>query len=317
MEIYHDFIGIDIGKSEVVVNLYGEKNSHTFKNTPEGFQDFFKNFLSGIQAPWVLLEATGGYEQLFLQRLLELKITVHRANTRLVKPFIHSLGQKAKTDSIDAKSLAIYAHERHQQLAPYQKPQETQAQLASLAQRRLDLNKMLVQEKNRIQAPNTDPFLKKSCQAVIDLLKNQLSELALAMEEIIQSQAHLQAQKKVLLSIPGVGSVTSSALLALVPELGHLNRRQIASLCGLAPYPRESGQRVGYRKTTGGRQHVRSFLFMAAMAARNSNSPLKQFYESLIAKGKKKMVALTALMRKILVIANAKLKKLNLAAQPI
>ena len=102
-----------------------------------------------------------------------------------------------------------------------------------------------------------------------------------------------------MVTIPGIGSTLSAALLSYLPQLGKINRRQIASLCGLAPYPYENGQKIGYRKTKGGRDHVSSLLFMAAMAARHSNSPLKAFYENLISKGKKKMVALTALMRKI------------------
>jgi transposase len=143
---------------------------------------------------------------------------------------------------------------------------------------------------------------------MIQFLTSEIDSIYHEMETLIGNQPSFQTRQQTLETIPGIGPVVSSMLLAYLPELGKLNRRQIASLCGLAPYPCESGQKIGYRKTRGGRQHVRSILFMAAISARRSNSPLKAYYENLISKGKKKMVALTALMRKILVIANARLK---------
>ncbi len=315
MKIYHNFVGIDIGKSEVVVNLLGQKSSFSFENSSSGFQAFLDQFLSKINSPFIVLETTGGYEQLFLQKLLDINATVHRANTRLVKHFIRSLGQKAKTDSIDAKCLAYYAFERHQKLSVYQNPSHEATQLASLTQRRIDLNQMLVQEKNRAQSPNVSEFVKKSCKELIKHIQKQLDELNKKIQLIIESNKLLQEKKEMLLTIPGIGNIIANALIALLPELGQLNRRKIASLCGLAPFPCESGQHKGYRRTRGGRVHVRNILFMAAMAACNSNSHLKIFYEKLIAQGKKKMVALTALMRKIIIIANAKINSLEFSEQ--
>ncbi len=170
---------------------------------------------------------------------------------------------------------------------------------------------MLVQEKNRLKSPQSDLIVFQSCQHMIQILTDQITSISREVENIINACPQFHAKQEILETIPGVGKVVSSMLLAYLPELGQLNRRQIASLCGLAPYPCESGQKIGYRRTKGGRQQARSMLFMAAMSARRSNSPLKSFYENLIAKGKKKMVALTALMRKIIVTANAKLKPLN------
>jgi len=312
MSNYNTFIGIDIGKAEVVVGFHGSKTTQTFPNSTVGFKAFFKEHRKDLQEAFVVLETTGGYERLFLNSLLDKQISVHRANTRHVKHFIRSWGQNGKSDALDAQALALYGFERHKTLLLFQKQDPMTLKLSSLAQRRQDLNKMIVQEKNRLKSPQTNSLISESCKEVISALEKQLSSITQEIETIISSVPYYQAKKETLETIPGIGSVISSLLIAQLPELGQLNRRQIASLCGLAPYPYESGQKVGYRKTKGGRQQVRASLFMAAMAARCSHSPLKAYYEKLIMKGKKKMVALTALMRKIIVIANAKLKSLEL-----
>jgi len=313
MSNYSSFLGIDIGKHEVVVGQYGVKTTQVFPNTLVGFKTFLKAYKGLLPETLVVLETTGGYERLFLNSLLDKNIAVHRANTRHVKNFIRSWGKHGKTDALDAIALALYGFERHQTLPLFQKPSEELTKLAALAQRRQDLTQMLVQEKNRSQSPGILPGVFKSCKALIHSLEAEVKSISREIDLIIASHAALETQKRELETIPGIGTVVASLLIAQLPELGHLNRRQIASLCGLAPHPCESGQKVGYRRIKGGRHHVRSILFMAAMAARLSNSPFKAFYQNLIQKGKKKMVALTALMRKILVIANAKLKALLLS----
>lgn len=310
MSNYTTFIGIDIGKFEVVVGSHGSKTTQTFPNTSQGVKAFLKAYRASLPQAFVVLETTGGYESLFLDALVAQNIAVHRANTRHVKSFIRSWGKLAKSDALDAQALALYGSERHKTLPLFKKQSEQALKLLSLAQRRQDLVQMQTQEKNRLKSPQSDPFILKSCQLMIQAFTEQIEAITAEIEKLLASQPHWQARREALQEIPGVGPVVSSMLLAYLPELGQLNRRQIASLCGLAPHPNESGQKIGYRRTKGGRQHVRPVLFIAAMAARCSNSPLKAFYEKLIAKGKKKMVALTALMRKILVIANAKLKEI-------
>lgn len=309
MSNYSSFLGIDIGKNEVIVGIHGSKITHPFPNSIQGFKTFFKEYRKTLPNAFVVLETTGGYEQLFLQALLDNNIAVHRANTRQLKSFIRSWGKYGKSDALDAQALALYGHERHTKLVLFQKQNPKLLRLSALVQRRHDLTQMLVQEKNRLQSPQGDPFIIQSCQQVIQTFESLLSSITQEIEEIIKHDSQLQTQQKILTIIPGIGAKVSSTLLALLPELGKISRRQIASLCGLAPHPYESGQKIGYRKTKGGRQQVRSTLFMAAMSARRSHSPLRAFYEKLISQGKKKMVALTALMRKIIVIANAKLKE--------
>lgn len=179
--------------------------------------------------------------------------------------------------------------------------------MPQLVQRRLDLRQILVQEKNRRQAPNQYARVIESCNGMIQVLEIQLKSIENEIQAIIEAEPGQKEKQRVLQEVDGIGVTISSALLALLPELGRVNRRQIASLVGLAPHPHESGKSIGYRQTKGGRRDVRCILFMAAMTASRSKKRLGKFYRSLISKGKKKMVALTALMRKIVVIANAKL----------
>lgn len=312
MSNYSTFFGIDIGKSEVFIAIYGTKSSAVFPNSAEGFKKFLKTYKTELSNAFVVLETTGGYETLFLNALLDKNIAVHRANTRHVKSFIRSWGKLAKSDALDAQALALYGFERHKNLALSQKQPPELIKLIALTQRKLDLTQILVQEKNRLKSPQNNPLIIQCCSQLIQTLQAHIASVTKEIETLIKNNALWLKKKEILESIPGIGPVVSSMLLALMPELGHINRRQIASLAGLAPHPYESGQKIGYRRTKGGRQQVRPILFIAAMAARNSNSPLKAFYEKLIAKGKKKMVALTALMRKIIVIANAKLNPLIL-----
>ena len=163
-------------------------------------------------------------------------------------------------------------------------------------------------EKNRLQSPRS-VSVKQSIEQHIALLTTQLKAITEEINILIESDAVLREKKKILKTIPGIGDIIANEFVILLPELGQLSRREIASLVGVAPKCNESGTMKGYRRTSYGRAGIKPLLFLAAMAARNSNSSLKHFYEGLIGRGKIKMVALVALMRKIIVIANARLKK--------
>lgn len=306
---YQNFIGIDIGKFELSLAIHGLKQSHAYPNNPLGWKTLHKDFRSKFKDALVIVETTGGHELGLILYLQKLKINVHRANTRQVKNFIRSLGTMAKTDHLDALALARYGCERHASLALF-KANKDAFKLYELAQRRRDLNKMMVQEKNRIQSPRLDEIVKESCQAVIALLSQQVIQIDTHLQALIERDPELKERQQVLESIPGIGKVTARDLICFMPELGQLNHKQVASLAGLAPHANESGTYKGLRRIKGGRQEVRTALFMAAMAARCSHSRFKAFYESLIAKGKKPMVALTALMRKLIVVANARVKEM-------
>jgi transposase len=312
MEVYKNFIGIDIGKLTFVVGVYGRKKTKEYENNLEGINFFFKEYRSLLTTSFCVLETTGGYEMRLLLMMCEEGFAVHRANTRKVKNFIRSLGNGAKTDELDSISLALYGYERYSRLECF-KPQSKQAlELYELVQRSTDLKYMLAAEKNRFKAPRND-YIKGSCELMISTLTNEIAVLTTRVNQIIEGDAELKKKKEMLKTIPGIGEVTANYLLVLLPELGTLNRKQIASLTGLAPIANDSGQFKGYRATGHGRAGVKPILFMSAMAARNSNSWLKSFYNRLVEAGKKKIVALTALMRKIIVIANARVRDLNLS----
>ncbi len=310
MSLYNNFIGIDIGKFTFVIAIHGNKQSKEYQNNSEGITAFVKDHQNIIVNSLCILEVTGGYELELLTTLHKQDIKVHRANSRKVKNFIRSFGNDAKTDALDAKALAFYGFERANRLELFE-PQSTKTiELCELAQRRNDLKHMLVAEKNRLQSPKPD-FVKASCKAIIEVILKEMEEINEKINLLISENQLLQAKKDVIKTVPGIGNIVANELLIMLPELGTLDRRKIASLAGLAPKANDSGTLNGYRRVANGRNHVKPILFLAAMAARNSKSALKTFYEKLIAKGKKKMVALTALMRKIIVIANAKLRDLN------
>lgn len=312
MQTYLHFIGIDIGKFEVVVASSSDPSISSFPNTPAGFKEFLKDFKPYLKDALVILETTGGYERLFLNGLCNKNIAVHRANTRHVKSFIRSFGIYGKTDAIDAIQLVRYGQERHARLSLYQLDVEAE-KLKSLVERRMELISMLVAEKNRLGAPAISPFIAKSCLQMIRLLEAQIASVTEALENAVAANSELTEKKEILKTLPGIGDVLSMLLIVLLPELGKLNRRQIASLGGIAPYPRESGTKCGYRRTFGGRPGVKSLLFLAGMSAARSKSALGERYRKMVNGGKKKMVALVALMRKIIVIANARVKEFLLS----
>lgn len=310
MKSYNNFIGIDIGKSSFVAAIHQQKTTKEYANNVAGITEFIEEEKELLSAGLCVLEVTGGYEMLLLLRLCEEGFAVHRASGRQVKSFIRSYGNEAKTDNIDAKSLARYAQERHESLALFTPPSQSASQLYELAQRRRDLKQMLVAEKNRLQGPRVKG-VKKSIETIIEVLKTEIKTVTSEMDNLIGDDKKLKEKQRVLITVPGIGPIIANDLLILLPELGALNRREIASLVGLAPIARDSGQLKGYRHTGHGREGIKPALFMAAMAARKSNSSLRTYYESLVGRGKKKMVALTALMRKIIVIANARLKEIE------
>lgn len=307
MKVYNNFIGIDIGKLTFVVAEHNNKKISEYENTLDGIEIFLKDYKKVLSKSFIVLETTGGYEMRLLLTLCDKGFSVHRANTRKVKNFIRSLGNGAKTDQLDGKALALYGYERHERLDCFNPQSKQSLELYELVQRCSDLKFMLVAEKNRLKAPRAD-YIKESCELMIEVLTKQVKALTMRINHIIENDVVLKKKKEVLKTIPGIGEITANYLLVLLPELGTLNRKQIASLTGLAPIANDSGLFKGYRATGHGRSGVKPILFMSAMAARNSNTWLKSFYNRLVEAGKKKIVALTALMRKIIVIANARVR---------
>lgn len=313
MEIYNNFIGIDIGKKSFFVAIHGQREVKEYGNDSSGIALFIKENKRFLSTGLSIVETTGGYELRLLFTLCRAGFAVHRANARNVKYFIRSFGNASKTDKLDAKALSLYGHERNKGLEVYKPDSQEALALYELVQRRRDLKQLLVSEKNRLQAPRAE-LIKGSCQKMIEAISEQIVDISAKIDELVMNNKVLKAKKEVLKTIPGIGEIIATDLLVLLPELGRLTRRAIASLVGLAPRANDSGGFRGYRATGPGRKEIKPLLFMSAMAARNSKSELKIFYTKLIETGKKKMVALTALMRKIIVIANARLRDLAKSA---
>jgi len=306
--IYTHFIGIDIAKESFDAALHGSAAKPLrFQNCGEGFAAFVKAFKSQLTSALVVMEATGGYEAALLAFLLAKGIAVHRADPLTAKHFIRSLRKHAKTDKLDAAALARYGAERHATLALFTLKDEAQEQLGALLSRRQDLILMRNAESTRLAHPRYAK-LKASLTAVIKALDGQLKAIEEEIGKIIKQSRALAAKVAVMTSVIGIGPKTAALLAGFMPELGTLNRRKAASLAGCAPHPKDSGAFKGYRATTGGRAIVKRALFMAALSARKSNPALRAFYERLVQNGKKPMVAMTAVMRKLIVILNAMLR---------
>lgn len=254
-----------------------------------------------------MCEATGGHEDTLLGALLELAIPAHRADPVKVKAYIESFGKRAKTDPIDARWLSHYGRDRAAVLPRWQPADPCQQQLALLVARRLDLVAMRVQEKNRMKAPRSR-LIADNIAAHLAELDRHIETLNAQIDVLIAESHRLALRAKALRSVPGIGPVLVPLLLAVMPELGSLNRRQAATLAGCAPHPKDSGKASWHRSTTGGRRQIRPALFIAALAACRGDNRLAVAYNALLNAAKPKRVALTAIMRKIITIANARIR---------
>jgi transposase len=305
---YIHFIGIDVSKDVFDAGCHGiPHRSARFTNDPAGYAAFAAAYADLLPTALVVLEATGGYEMALLAFLAHRKMPVHQAHPLQAKHFIRSLGQKGKTDRLDAGALARYGAERHASLALWSPPEAVQQELADLQTRRGDLIAMRVAEQTRRQHPRYRA-LTASIDTVLATIKAEIEDIEARIAALVAAAPVLAAKRAIMTAISGIGQQTAHALLATMPELGTMNRRQAASLAGLAPHPKDSGTTHGYRSTSGGRQEVRKALFMAAMSAIRAKNGQKEFYQRLIKNGKKPMVAITAVMRKLITIINAKIR---------
>jgi transposase len=301
------FLGCDVGKTAIVVFDAAAGSLLSVANEPQALS----KFAAGLEATClVVCEATGGYEGALLAALLAAGIPVHRADARKVKAFIRSFGTIGKTDAIDAKALARYGKDRCAELARWQARDRERLRLQALVLARRDVVRDRLAYANRRAAPGAEPA-HPYLDALLAAFDAQIKALDADINASIAQCEPVARAVQILIAIPGVGQKTAAALIALMPELGSLARRQAAALAGLAPHPKQSGEADGYRRTRGGRPEVKRVLFMAALSARKHNPNLKAFFERLVQAGKKPLVAITAIMRKLVVIANAKLKTAN------
>lgn len=297
------FVGIDVSKAELDIYVRPSGTHWTAHNDAEGHTQLVHR-LGTIAPTLIVLEATGGLERKATYALTEAGLPVFVANPRRTRDFARALGLLAKTDRLDAKALAHFADAVRPELRdlPDQKTQD----LSSLLTRRRQLIDTLTAERNRLHsAPSC---IEESIKVHITWLQETISELEADIDAHIQANAQWQAQIKQLSAVKGVGKITAFTLTADLPELGQLNRKQIAALVGVAPLNNDSGKHRGKRYVWGGRATVRTALYMAALSASRFNPTIKTFYVRLTNAGKPKKVALTACMRKLLTILNAMVK---------
>ena len=297
-------VGIDVSKAELVVAARPSGERWTVANDERGVRTLVER-LTRDAPELVVLEATGGYELLCVAALAAAGLPVVVANPRQVRDFAKATGQLAKTDRIDADVLALFAERVHPPVRPL--PDADAQELDALLARRRQLLEMLQAERNRLGqvfGRGKQP-VRKSLKAHIAFLERELRVADTDLGEMVRRSPAWRERDDLLRSVPGVGRVLSFTLLAELPELGRLSRRQIAKLVGIAPLSRDSGTLRGRRFVQGGRAGVRAVLYMAALAATKRNAVIRAFYTRLLAAGKPKPLALVACMRKLLTILNA------------
>jgi transposase len=296
----HVFVGIDVHKSKLEMSVHQRQEHWAFDNDPEGIAKLIV-VLRALTPMLVAVEASGGYERGVVVEGCVAGLPMAVANPTRVRSFARGLGILAKTDRIDAGVIAYFACVARPPIRAVQ--DEQQEYLSERVGRRRQLIDMLTVERNRLHT--CAPCLHSSIQEHIEWLKAEVKELDQEIDRLIQSAKSWSRKAVILDSVPGVGPVSIATLLADLPELGTLNRQQIAALVGLAPFNRDSGPKRGKRRIFGGRASVRRTLYMAALVATRYNPVIRSFYERLRSRGKEAKVALTACMRKLLVILNA------------
>ena len=297
------FIGIDVAKAQLDVAVRPTGERWTVPQTEAGVADLVAR-LQPLAPTLIVLEATGGLERLASAALAAAGLPVAVVNPRQVRDFAKATGRLAKTDRLDAQVLAHFAEAVRPQPRPV--PEEQAQLLSAQLARRRQLVEMLTAEKNRLgTAPRP---VRQRIQTHIAWLEQELRAVEDDLSTTLRASPVWREQDDLLRSVPGVGPVVSLTLLAELPELGTLNRKQIAALVGVAPLNRDSGTLRGRRTVWGGRARVRAVLYLAALVATRHNPVLRAFYDRLRAAGKPPKVALTACMHKLLLILNALLK---------
>jgi transposase len=308
MSVTSVVVGIDVAKAHVDVSVLGARfDAQRFDNEAEA-HSALAAALKPLGVTLVVMEATGGYEAALACALQAAGLPVAVVNPRQARDFAKSMGRLAKTDRIDARMLAEFAAvlARREDLASFIRPlsDAQQQALAAMVTRRRQLVTMMLSERQRLQLAIA--IVRPSIEAMIEAIRKQLDDVEAQM--VSHVQAHYAELDKLLRSASGIGPVASATLIAELPELGRLNRREIAALVGVAPMANDSGNSKGRRRVQGGRFEIRRVLYMATLTAARHNPAIKTFYDRLLAAGKLPKVALVACMRKLLTSLNAMVK---------
>lgn len=296
------YVGIDVSKDSLEIKQSNKTKSYQSGNAASKVR-LLAEKLKKERVALVVLEATGGYEALIVKALHAAEVKLAVVNPHRIRSFAKSLGQKAKTDPIDADLLCKYA--KQIQPPPSQPVSDELEALKALITRRNQLIQMQTSEKNRLKGPNLSAKIKESISTHLVCLEEQVKEISDEIERYTESKPDISANSKLIKTSKGGGSVLASTLLAFLPELGTLDRKKIAALVGVAPFNNDSGNADRKRSIAGGRAIVRTALYMATLSAVRYSPSIKQIYHRLLSRGKCKKVALTACMRKYLTALNA------------
>jgi transposase len=297
------FIGIDVSKGRLDIACRPEHTRWNVPNDSTGIGELLSQ-LRQLQPTLIVLEATGGWQFALVAALAVSKLPFAVMNPRQIRDFAKATGELAKTDALDAGIIAHFAEAVRPTPRPL--PDETTQQIDALLQRRRQLLEMLVAERHRLALAH--PAVRDSLARHIDDLQRLISETDEEISTVIRSSPAWREKDDLLQSAPGIGPVLSATLQGALPELGALNQREIAKLVGVAPLNDDSGKRSGARHIRGGRAEVRVVLYMATLTATRCNPVIKAFYQRLLARGKVQKVALTAAMRKLIIILNTMVK---------
>jgi len=298
------FVGIDVAKDRLDVHVRPSGEAFAVARDGEGLAELAERLR--VRGPaLVVSEATGGFEQVVAATLAAAGLPVVAVNPRQIRDFARALGRLAKTDRIDAEVIALFAERVRPPLRPL--PDDQARELGELVARRRQVIEMMTAEGNRARQVETRR-LKKRIERHRATLQGELTEIEAELDETIRGTPIWREKDNLLKSVPGVGDTLARTLIADLPELGTLDRKQIAALVGVAPFNRDSGTLRGRRTVWGGRARVRATLYMAALVASRFNPVIAAFYRRLLAAGKAKKLALTACMRKLLTILNAILR---------
>jgi transposase len=306
------FIGIDVSKDKLDVAVRPTETGRTFSNDEDGIS-FLVDFVKSLSPSLIVLEASGGLETVAVGALAIESLPVVVINPRQMRDFAKATGRLAKTDAIDARIIARFAEVLQPEVRPL-KDEEAQ-RLTAFNTRRRQIVEMITAEKNRLTSAPI--WTRKDIKTHITWLEKCLKKTDNDLSNFLKKSPVWKEKNDILRSAPGVGPVTATTLLSNLPELGELSRKKIAALVGVAPLNRDSGLFRGKRTTWGGRQSIRSVLYMSAVSAIRCNPIIKNFYRRLCEAGKPPKVAITACMRKLLIILNTMIKNRALwSAEP-
>ena len=299
---YQRYIGIDVSKQTLEVSDSKGEIENSIRNESQFILKHLVDVIDPAESTLVICEGTGGYERKLVKAMHAVGIAIVVANPRQVSDFSSGAGIREKSDPIDASVIRVFGEDaRNLRLSTPKSPQLEK--LGAIGRRRKQLVLMINQESSRLEQA-TDKDVRSMIDEIVKTLKKQLKDVDLKLTKLINQEAKTNKTVEVLQSVPGIGPVTIATLMSDLPELGNLNRGEIAKLVGVAPMVKQSGTRDGKRSIFGGRSYVRRVLYMAALVATRFNPQIKSFYQRLLAKGKAQKVALTACIRKLLTILN-------------